>query len=160
MRKAILMMLLAGVSSSAAAEWIAVGSGEPSTLYADPSTIRKAGDRVQMLDLLDFKTAQVTEGYRYMSSKTLSEYDCKEERTRILYFTLHSENMGRGEAVFTLALNEPGQCYDARAACKVVTAKDSYLISGIQLFVQEAKAVDYIVCGTDTAPGKRQRTPE
>jgi len=99
MRKAILMMLLAAASSSAAAEWVAVGSSEPSTLYADLTTIRKAGDTVKMSDLLDFKTAQVTEGHRYLSSLTTSEYDCKGNRARILYFSWHSGNMGGGQIV-------------------------------------------------------------
>lgn len=101
MHKAILTLLLAVVSSSAAAAWTAVGSSDPSTLYADPATISKAGDMVKMWDLLDFKTAQVMEGFRYMSSKTLSEYDCREERARMLYFSWHSEHMGGGQIVNT-----------------------------------------------------------
>ena len=99
MRKAVVMMLLAGVSGSAAAGWIAVGSSEPSTLYADLTTIRKAGDVVKMSDLLNFKTAQVTQWYRYLSSLTTSEYDCKNERARMLYFSWHSEQMGGGQIV-------------------------------------------------------------
>ena len=99
MCKPILMMLFAGVSSIAAAEWIAVGSSEPSTLYSDPASIRKTGYMVKMSDLLDFKTAQVTQGYRYMSSLTTSEYDCKADRARILYFSWHSEQMGGGQIV-------------------------------------------------------------
>lgn len=54
MRKTILMLLLAVVSSSAEAGWIAVGDGENMTTYADPTTIRKTGDRVKMWALLDF----------------------------------------------------------------------------------------------------------
>jgi len=98
MRKGILL-LLAFASNSAAADWVAVGRSKPSILYADLTTIRKAGDMVKMSDLLDFKTTQVTQGYRYMSSLTTSEYDCKETRSRILYFSWHSEQMGEGQIV-------------------------------------------------------------
>lgn len=102
MRNAILTMLLAVVSSSAAAEWVLAGRNATTNLYTDPTTVRKASNLVKMWELIDLNTAQVsTEGKRYMSSKSQSEYDCKDERTRILYFTLHSENMGRGETVFT-----------------------------------------------------------
>lgn len=102
MRKAILMILLTVVSNSAAADWILAGRNATTNLYTDPATVRKAGNTVKMWELIDFNAAQVsTEGRPYMSSKSQSEYDCKEKRTRVLYFTLHSEHMGRGETVFT-----------------------------------------------------------
>ena len=70
MRKIILMMLLVVVSSSAAAEWVAVGVNESGTIYADSSTIAKAGDKVRMWHLVDFNSLQVkVTGRRYMSEK-------------------------------------------------------------------------------------------
>jgi len=101
MRKPILMMLLAVVSSSAAAGWGVVGKNDGGTAYADPATIRKAGNIVTMWTLLDFKTANVEaeSGNRYMSAKSQNEYDCKEKRTRRLVVSYHSGNMGDGRAV-------------------------------------------------------------
>lgn len=58
MRKAIVMMLLAAVSSSAAAEWVELNRDEISTDYFDPTTIRKAGDMVKVWSLTDHKTAK------------------------------------------------------------------------------------------------------
>ena len=62
MHKAILMILLVSVSSSAIAEWveIAVSAKEAEeeatmTAYADPDTIRKTGDRVKLWILADYK---------------------------------------------------------------------------------------------------------
>jgi hypothetical protein len=53
---------------------------------------------VKMWDLLDFKAVQARPyGTPYMSQKTRQEYDCKEERARILDVLRYSENMGRGE---------------------------------------------------------------
>ena len=99
-RKAILMMLLAVVSSSAAAGWVAVGGNDLSSTYVDPATILKVGDKVKMWHLVDFNAVQVKPtGKRYMSEKLQYEYDCKEERARMLNFLSHSGNMGGGVMV-------------------------------------------------------------
>ena len=99
MRKVILMMLLA-MSSSATAEWVAVGGNEVSNTYVDPVTVFKTGDKVKMWHLVDFNTVQVkATGKRYMSEKLQYEYDCKEERARMLNFLSHSGNMGGGVMV-------------------------------------------------------------
>ena len=102
MRKAILMMLLAVVSSSAAAEWVSLGTTDNgTTVYVDPATIRRSGDMVKILSLTDLKTAEATpRGWRYTSQKSQEEYDCKEKRWRILSFSQHSGNMGGGISVY------------------------------------------------------------
>jgi len=48
MPKAILIILLTVVSSSAMAEWVKVSEDKLVTAYADPTTIRKLGDKVKM----------------------------------------------------------------------------------------------------------------
>ena len=55
MRKAILVMLLAVVSSSASAAWVKVSISEAGTGYVDPATIRKTGDKVTMSEMTDYK---------------------------------------------------------------------------------------------------------
>lgn len=107
MRKAILMMLLVGVSSSAAAEWVVVDTSKTDVLYTDPATIRKVGNRVTMWSLIDFKTIQSDQGIRFMSSKTQYEYYCKKERARVLFFSWHAGNMGGGQIVYSY--DEPGK---------------------------------------------------
>jgi len=98
MAKAVLMMLLAVVSISAAAEWVQIGGNESATAYADRATIEKASNLVRMWDLLDFKAVQARPyGTPYLSQKTLQEYDCKEARARILDVLRYAENMGSGE---------------------------------------------------------------
>jgi len=102
MRKAILMMLLAVVSGSAVAEWVVVGRTETRTVYIDPATIRKAGNRVKMWSLDDAlnKVDYVAGVKPFMSTKEQVEYDCKEEQSRTLYIYFHSGNMGGGEVVY------------------------------------------------------------
>ena len=100
MRKVILMMLLAVSSSNAVAEWVEVGGNKDTTAYADLATIHKAGDRVKMWELFDFKTARkLSNGELVMSMRGQVEYDCKEEQSRKLLVSYHSGNMGRGETV-------------------------------------------------------------
>ena len=99
MRNAILMMLLAVVSSSAAAEWVEVGSDETATVYADTATIRKARNRVKMWSLFDYKTVRVPDKplQPYLSMRGQSEYDCKKQRSRGLSVSFHPGHMARGD---------------------------------------------------------------
>ena len=102
MHKAILMMLLAVVSSSASAGWVVVGVHDTSILYADPASIHRAGYRVKMWALLDFKTTQQDSANPrngYLSEIAQFEYNCKEQRARRFYYSLHSRHMGRGKVV-------------------------------------------------------------
>ena len=100
----ILMILLALVSNSAAADWVKVSENETTTTYADPATISKAGNMVKMWRLIDFRKAvSIASDKPFMSSKGQDEYDCKEEQTRILALSFHSENMGGGEMVHSEA---------------------------------------------------------
>ena len=102
MCKAILLILLAVMSSGAAAEWIVVGSTENSTttIYADPATIRRKGDMVKMWSLVNYKTPQGGAPKPHMSIRSRDEYDCTEERARGLSLTRHAGSMARGETVF------------------------------------------------------------
>ncbi len=109
MRKVILMLLLAVVSSSAMADWVRIGSIDAANLiiYANPDTIRRTGNIVSMWNLLDFTAIQRSAGstnfpeITYLSVKAQHEYDCKTAQQRILYFYWYSENMGKGDVVFS-----------------------------------------------------------
>ena len=102
MPKAILMMVLAIVTSSAAADWVMVVSSEDTPAYAAPATIRKVGDKAKMWTIHDFKAARVdTYGKSYRSAKIQDEYDCKQALARVLDFSFHSGNMGKGEEVYS-----------------------------------------------------------
>ncbi len=103
MKKPLLILMLAVVSSSAMAEWVWVtGSFEEATMiYANPATIRKKGNIVKLWTLTDYKVAKRLSDKKYMSSKEQYQYDCKEERSRLLTVTAFSKNMGKGEVVGT-----------------------------------------------------------
>ena len=101
MRKAIVMLLLAVVSSGAAAEWVKVGETSSATVYVDPATVRRDGDLVKIETLYDLKAAIVSKnnGKAYTSQKSQSAYDCKEAQWRMLSFSWYSKNMSEGKMV-------------------------------------------------------------
>ncbi len=95
--------MLAALGGSAAAAWERVGVADDGmVVYADPATIQKSGDGVKMQALLDYKVAEKdASGKPYLSVKLLHEYDCKGERGRTLYFSLHAGQMGAGQLVYS-----------------------------------------------------------
>ena len=97
------MLLLAVVSTSAAAAWFDIGTDKTTTVYADPATIRREGNLAKMWHLLDLKTVRIAPGikrHRYLSSKSRNEYDCDVQLTRVLLRSWYSGNMGRGYVVY------------------------------------------------------------
>ena len=100
--RAALMVALALLTTGAVAAWEEVGGNDRMTIYADKSTRRKVGSVVKMWYLLDYKEPQKpNSGGIFLSSKDQSEYDCKGERSRTLYFTNHLGNMGDGGVIYT-----------------------------------------------------------
>ena len=102
MHKVILMILLAVVSSSVMAEWVVISGIDDLgiTVYADPSSIRKSGNKVKMWVLFDFSSVHEASGTKSLSSMVQDEFDCKEEQLKILHFTWYSKNMGEGDIVY------------------------------------------------------------
>ena len=99
--KTILILLLAVVSSGAVAEWINVSTDDSgSSIYADPTTIQKVGNRVKMWVLFDYRKATLDAGDKIMSIKKHEEYDCKETQTRLLYLSKHSGRFAEGKVVY------------------------------------------------------------
>lgn len=96
-RKLIIMMILTTLSSGAMAEWTALKPD--STFYVDRSTIQRYGKLVRMSELWDIKNAS-------LSIKSDSEYDCQQERSRVLVTTTYSGNMGTGHIVDAITLND------------------------------------------------------
>ena len=86
----VCLMMLAG---SAWAEWVMYDVTLKATFYYDPATIRKDGNmrRVWVLQELS-KRHQDGE----MSRRLRLEYDCKQERYRILGFSFHTEPKAGG----------------------------------------------------------------
>ena len=98
MRKVILVMLLTFVSASASAAWVKVSVSDAGDTYVEPATIRRAGDKVTMSELMDYKIV-VDPNLSYKSAKRQYEFDCKEKRVRTLSTSAYSGRMGQGALV-------------------------------------------------------------
>ena len=101
----LLITLLVLSSGSVHAEWVAVEKNNElagiMTVYVDPDTIRRKGNLVTMWQLYDYKAIQTVAGDSLLSIKRYNEYDCTEERTRMLAYTWFSGNMGSGKVVYS-----------------------------------------------------------
>lgn len=106
MKRLFLITLLVLNSGPVYAEWVEVGGKVEEgltvyTIYVDPDTIRHNGDVVKLWVLMDFKTRQTESSPPYLSVKSQREIDCTEERIRLVAATAFSDNMGRGEILYS-----------------------------------------------------------
>tara|TARA_B100001123_G_C14841155_1_gene840171 strand:- start:267 stop:638 length:372 start_codon:yes stop_codon:yes gene_type:complete len=86
-------------SPNVIAEWTAIQWSHEDgglTLYVDYTTIRKEGDKVRMLSLVDFEVVDNKE-IDLFSSRAQNEYDCKTKKIRQLFYALYSGSMGKGK---------------------------------------------------------------
>jgi len=99
----LLITLLMLSSGTVFAEWVLVSGDDAAGLavYVDPATIRCNGNLAKMWQLYDYKTVQTVAGDSLLSIKRFNEYDCGEERTRMLGYTWFSGNMGSGNVVYS-----------------------------------------------------------
>lgn len=104
MKRFALALALAALSCNSAAEWVMVHDNDEYVAYADPATVFRDGDLVQMSDLIDLKSPRPSPyGKQHASSTAHSEFDCQNSRIRTLAFSLHSGQMGNGDLVETVA---------------------------------------------------------
>jgi hypothetical protein len=99
MKKLLLILVLAFVSSNAIAEWVRLGGGDGTTFYYMPESIRISGDKTKVWVLYDYKSVKTIDTDRYLSIKAQLQLDCQEEGLKVLYSSFYSENMGVGKVV-------------------------------------------------------------
>ncbi len=91
--------MLIFLNASAMAEWTAIKWNHEDgglTVYVDYTTIRKEGDKVRMLSLVDFEVIDKKEVDPFYS-RSQNEYDCKSKKVRQLFYALYSGSMGKGK---------------------------------------------------------------
>lgn len=92
----ILYFLIAVVAAPAWAEWVAVSESNDLVAYIEPSSIRKNGNFRKVWQVQDLKQR---DEHGAMSRRLLVEYDCKDERFRVLATSTHPEPMAAGKAL-------------------------------------------------------------
>ena len=104
MKRMLLGLMWLVTATAACAEWTGAGATFKSILYVDLATIRRNGNFVKMWELGDCKAEQTSRSRAresYLSEKSQSEYDCDEERVRLLGFSWFDGKMGSGNVVYT-----------------------------------------------------------
>ncbi len=102
MKKNLFALLLIIASTSAMAEWTKLGEYDQKggyAVYADLTSARKAGGKVKMWILEDFKTEQKASGVNFLSKTIRREYDCRGNHIRVLAFKLFGWNMEQGKLI-------------------------------------------------------------
>lgn len=103
MTRLFLITFLLLSSGPAYAEWVKVSESDEAgkTVYADTATIRRNSNLVKMWQFYDYKTVQTVGGNRFLTAKEQWEFDCAEERGRVVARKEFSGNMGSGTMVST-----------------------------------------------------------
>jgi hypothetical protein len=87
--------------SSAFAAWQEIGFNEQSTVSLDIETLKRDGDKAQIMSMLDFKTPgadpQTKEPIRSIIG--LNEYLCEKAQYRPIEYKVFSGNKGEGNVV-------------------------------------------------------------
>lgn len=100
MKKLLIILTLIFFCTPALAEWTRIGESDEEggyAVYADLTTVQKAGGRVRMWVLFDYNTEQKASGTNFLSKKIRRNYNCKEAGIRTLAFSLYSWNMEKGD---------------------------------------------------------------
>jgi hypothetical protein len=93
----LLALLLVLTTSSAVAEWSQVARSVEATIFYDRDSLRKSGSMVKMWTLTNFTSTEVIEGKSHRSAKSHYEYDCAEERYRLLATIFYELPGGNGK---------------------------------------------------------------
>jgi hypothetical protein len=102
MKLLLCALLLTLLPTAAAAGWVRAGGNANVVCYADPDTLTREGNLARMRNLLDFTKPQTERSIGnkpYLSQREEREYDCRNERYRLLRFSLRSGRMFAGERV-------------------------------------------------------------
>ena len=104
MTRLLLITLLVLSHGPVYAEWVAVEkkyqTPDRQTVYIDPATIRRDGNLVTLVILIDWTWMQgnYVGTPRFLSTTTHKQFDCAAKRLRLLAFTEYYGRMATGRA--------------------------------------------------------------
>jgi hypothetical protein len=111
MKRTVLFVIFAIFSGSAAAEWTLLSSDTVKTegvdagrgvkTFIDKKSTNANGDRVTMWSLSDYESPVPFGGKQHLSSKSLDEYDCKNNEYRNLSVYWYSRHKAAGDTVYS-----------------------------------------------------------
>jgi len=92
----LLLALILLVTGSAWADWVKLSETEDLTYYIDPTTFKKNDSKREILELKDYKQRRKSGD---MSTRATMEYDCSQNRFRVVSLSSHSESMAGGQVL-------------------------------------------------------------
>ena len=93
MKHLILALMALAFSAPVAAEWVKVGETVNYDIFIDPNTISADGHLRKSWEIRNLKM----QGRAGESDQYRMEYDCKERKSRTLYWSVHSGPFALGE---------------------------------------------------------------
>ncbi len=113
--RTLICILISLAAAPAWAEWVKLNETNEAINYIDHATISKIGNLRKVWHVQDLKNR---DEHGEMSRRALLEFDCMEERFRILSLSVHSELMAEGKLLESLegpgpwlAVGPPGRPY-------------------------------------------------
>ena len=98
--KRLSLLLLLLVSTNVFAEWTPVTRTSAFIEYSDKSSKIRSGDMVRIWSMNNYILPQPTSsGKKYLSKKIQNEFDCTNQRYRLLSLIFYSLNLGYGDVV-------------------------------------------------------------
>lgn len=90
------------IYSGAVEDWVKIEQKYRGfVLYGNRTALRKTGNTLTMWTLSDYTDESKIDGKVVLSLQSLVEYDCNNEKSRLLASTHHSEQMGKGDIIYS-----------------------------------------------------------
>ena len=99
MKKLVIVLIF--VVTPVSAEWIQINSSPPIHDYVNSETIERSGNLVTLEQLTDFDRPLFfySGGLPVLSTHGIYEYNCKQNKYRMLKLDYYSKNRGYGEKI-------------------------------------------------------------
>lgn len=103
--KYYLIFLFVFIPNLSFAEWTLIyeSSDSRSKYYANLLDIKvnKKFSKLRLWTIEDFNLLQEVASYKYLSVKSVTEFDCKNSKIRIMGYSLYEKNMAKGEIILS-----------------------------------------------------------
>ena len=103
--KYYLIFLFVFIPNLSFAAWTSIhkSSDSGSRYYANLLDIKvnKKFSKLRLWTIEDFNLLQEVASHKYLSVKSVTEFDCKNSKIRIMGYSLYEENMAKGEIIFS-----------------------------------------------------------
>lgn len=83
------------------ARWIKMGLVGENMTYIDASSLIRTGGIVDGLIVVDHKVAGMTRGESSRSTRSRTQYDCENRKSRMKSFGVYAEQMGKGKLIYS-----------------------------------------------------------